>query len=278
VEDMPELPTIRLGSTSEYVRLLQMNLNGLALNYNNFAIDGTYDAKTMAVVKDFQDRFQMESNGIVEAHTWSILIEQVMLVQKQLNINGYNVGYPDGWYRTSTTGSVQNFQQKNGLQPLGIFDPRTRRKLFNPHPQDNMDKRPSSNDLTSLQPYVAMLARRFLELTRMQNLDVRITTAFRSWDESDRLFAQGRTTPGPIVTNARGGDSYHNWGLAFDAAPIENGEVSTDIQKYFSLGHIGEQLGLKWGGTFKSIIDYPHFQYTFGLNTWDLLNGVTPPK
>jgi peptidoglycan LD-endopeptidase CwlK len=275
---MPDLPTIRLGSTSEYVRLLQMNLNGLALNYNNFVIDGTYDTKTMAVVKDFQDRFQMESNGIVEAHTWSILIEQVMHVQKQLNINGYNVGYPDGWYRTSTTGSVQSFQQKNGLQPLGIFDPRTRRKLFNPHSQDNMDKRQSSNDLTSLHPYVAMLARRFLELTRMQNLDVRITTAFRSWDESDRLFAQGRTTTGPIVTNARGGDSYHNWGLAFDAAPIENGQVSNDIQKYFSLGHIGEQLGLKWGGTFKSIVDYPHFQYTFGLNTWDLLNGVTPPK
>ena len=82
---MPEL-TISLGSTGEYVRLLQMNLNGLALNYNNFAIDGTYDEKTMAAVKDFQDRFQLESNGIVESHTWSVLIEQVKLVQKQLNI------------------------------------------------------------------------------------------------------------------------------------------------------------------------------------------------
>ncbi|MDP4158009.1 MAG: peptidoglycan-binding domain-containing protein, partial [Bacillota bacterium] len=96
---MPELPTVSLGSTGEYVRLVQMNLNGLALNYNNFAIDGTFDERTMAVVKDFQDRFQMESNGIVEAHTWSVLIEQVKLVQKQLNINGYNVGFPDGWYR-----------------------------------------------------------------------------------------------------------------------------------------------------------------------------------
>ena len=81
---MPELPTISLGSTSENVRLLQMSLNGLALNYNNFAIDGTYDEKTMAVVKEFQDRFQMESNGIVEAHTWSVLMEQVKHVQKEL--------------------------------------------------------------------------------------------------------------------------------------------------------------------------------------------------
>src|ERR1700719_5025855 len=184
---MPELPTIRLGSTGEHVRLLQMNLNGLALNYNNFAIDGTYDTKTMAVLKDFQDRFQLESNGIVEAHTWSVLIEQVILVQKELNINGYNVGYPDGSYGTSTTSAVQRFQQNNGLQPLGIFDPRTRRKLFNPHPQDNIDQRPSSTDINSLHPHVAMLAARFLELTRMHNLEVRITTAFRSWDESDRL-------------------------------------------------------------------------------------------
>ncbi|MDQ0201215.1 peptidoglycan-binding protein [Neobacillus ginsengisoli] len=275
---MPELPTIRLGSTGEYVRLLQMNLNGLALNYNNFAINGTYDAKTMAVVKEFQDRFEMESNGIVEAHTWSILIEQVKHVQKQLNIHGYHVGYPDGWYRASTTSAVERFQQNHGLQPLGIVDPRTRRKLFNPHPQDTIEKRPSSNDLNSLHPHVAMLAKRFLELTRTHNIDVRITTAFRSWDESDRLFAQGRTTPGPIVSNARGGDSYHNWGLAFDAALIENGQISNDIRKYFTMGHLGEQLGLKWGGTFKSIVDYPHFQYTFGLNTWDLLNGVIPPK
>jgi peptidoglycan L-alanyl-D-glutamate endopeptidase CwlK len=276
-KNMPE-PTISLGSTGDYVRLLQMNLNGLALNYNNFAIDGNYDEKTMAVVRDFQDRFQMESNGIVDAHTWSVLNEQVKLVQKQLNINDYNVGYPDGWYNASTTSAVQRFQQSNGLQPLGIFDPRTRRKLFNPHPRDNIDQRPSSNDLNSLHLYVAILARRFLELTRAHGLDVRITTAFRSWDESDRLFAQGRTTPGPIVSNARAGDSYHNWGLAFDAAPIENGQVSNDLQKYFTMGHLGEQLGLKWGGTFKSIVDYPHYQYTFGLNTWDLLNGVTLPK
>jgi peptidoglycan LD-endopeptidase CwlK len=141
-KNMPE-PTISLGSTGDYVRLLQMNLNGLALNYNNFAIDGNYDEKTMVVVRDFQDRFQMESNGVVDAHTWSVLNEQVKLVQKQLNINDYNVGYPDGWYNASTTSAVQRFQQSNGLQPLGIFDPRTRRKLFNPHPRDNIDQRPS---------------------------------------------------------------------------------------------------------------------------------------
>ncbi|MDQ0201885.1 peptidoglycan L-alanyl-D-glutamate endopeptidase CwlK [Neobacillus ginsengisoli] len=276
--DMPGLPTIGIGSKGHYVKLLQMDLNGLALNYNNFTIDGIFDSKTSNATKNFQDRFEIKSDGIVRSLTWKLLIENVKAVQKLLNSYGYHTGYPDGWFGSHTTDAVRKFQNHNGLSPSGIVEPRTRRKLFNPHPQDNIDKRPSLNDINSLQPHVAMLARRFLELTRSHNLDVKITQAFRSWDESDRLFAQGRTTPGPIVSNARGGDSYHNWGLAFDAAPVENSQVSNDIQKYFTMGHLGEQLGLKWGGTFKTIVDYPHFQYTFGLNTWDLLNGITPPK
>ena len=74
-----------------------------------------------------------------------------------------------------------------------------------------------------------------------------------------------------------GGDSYHNWGLAFDAAPYENGQISNDTKKYAKMGQLGQQVGLEWGGTFKSIVDLPHFQYTFGLNTWSLLNGARPP-
>lgn len=275
---MPELPTIGIGSKGHYVKLLQMDLNGLALNYNNFMIDGIFDSKTSDATKNFQDRFEIKSDGIVGSLTWKLLIDNVKAVQKLLNSYGFHVGYPDGWFGTYTTNAVQKFQNHNGLYPSGIVDPRTRRKLFNPHPKDNVDTRPSSNDLNSLNPHVTMLARRFLELTKAHNLDVRITTAFRSWDESDRLFAQGRTTPGPTISNARGGDSYHNWGLAFDAAPYENGKISNDTEKFKAMGHLGQQIGLQWGGTFKALVDYPHFQYTFGLNTWDLLNGVTPPK
>lgn len=275
---MAVLPTLTLGSSNEYVRLLQMDLNGLALNYNNFAIDGVFDKKTMDVVKQFQDRLEIESNGIVDALTWKLIIEHVKAIQKHLNARGFYAGYPRGWFTPETTRAVERFQQRNGLQLTRIVDPRTRRKLFNPHAHDDIETRPSSNDINSLQPYVASLARRFLELTRAYHLDVRITAAFRSWDESDRLYAQGRTAPGSVVSNARGGDSYHNWGLAFDAAPFENGHISNDTHKFFTMGHIGEQVGLKWGGTFKAIVDYPHFQYTFGLNTWDLLDGIMPPS
>ncbi len=277
VSSMPTLPVIKLGSRGSAVKLLQTNLNGLALNYNEFAIDVVYDIKTEDAVKNFQDRFEVPSNGIVNAVTWKLLINNVKAVQRLLNSKGYNVGYPNGRYGTTTTNAIRRFQQDNVLSQTGIVDPRTRQKLFNPNPKDNFESRPSSNDISSLHPYVASLARKFLQLTKENNLDVRITTAFRSWDEEDRLFAQGRTAPGQIVTNARGGDSYHNWGLAFDAAPFEQGKISTDQQKFLLMGRLGQEVGLKWGGTFKALKDYPHFQYTFGLDTWDLLNGVRPP-
>lgn len=273
---MPTLPVIRLGSTGSAVRLLQMNLTGLALNYEGFSTNGILDSKTELAVKNFQDRFDVPSTGVVNAVTWKLLIDNVKSIQKGLTRRGYPV-VADGTFGSSTVNAVRRFQRSHGLAVSGIVEPRTRRKLFNPNPKDDFESRPTSLSLSSLNPYVASLARRFLALTREKGLDVRITTAFRSWDEEDRLFAQGRTTPGQIVTNARGGDSYHNWGLAFDAAPFENGQISTDQEKFMEMGRLGMQVGLKWGGTFKDLKDYPHFQYTFGLNTWDLLNGVRPP-
>jgi len=274
---MPMLPILMLGSVGPYVKRLQMNLNGLSLNYNNFAVNGVFDVKTRNAVQNFQDRFKLTRDGIVGPVTWSYLIENVKSIQRQLNFRGYNSGYPDGWFGNITTNAVRRFQRDNNLYQEGIINPRTRQRLFNPFPKDNFEYRPSSNALSSLNPHVALLARRFLELTRANNLDVRIYNAFRSWDEQDRTFAQGRTLPGDVVTNARGGDSYHNWGLAFDAAPYENGQISNDTKKYAKMGQLGQQVGLEWGGTFKSIVDLPHFQYTFGLNTWSLLNGARPP-
>ena len=271
---MPVLPTIKLGSVGPYVKRLQTNLNGLSLNYNNFAINGVFDVKTRNAVQNFQDRFKLTRDGIVGPVTWSYLLENVKAIQKQLNLRGYNSGYPDGWVGPVTTNAIRRFQRDNMLNQEGIVNPRTRQRLFNPFPKDNLEYRPSSNAITSLNPHVALLARKFLELTKANNLDVRITNAFRSWSEQDRLYAQGRTMPGSIVTNARGGDSYHNWGLAFDASPYENGIISNDIKKYQKMGKLGQQVGLEWGGAFISIVDLPHFQYTFGLNTWSLLNGV----
>lgn len=273
---MALFPTLKIGSVGPYVKRLQMNLNGLGLNYNGFIINGIFDIKTRNVVQNFQDRFKLTRDGIVGPVTWSVLNKNVKAVQRQLNLRRYNVGNPDGLFGKFTIYAIKTFQRNNRLYLSGIVDPRTRKSLFNPLSKDNFEYRPSSNAISSLNPYVASLASKFLELNHANNLDVRISTAFRSWDEEDRLYAQGRTIPGDIVTNARGGDSYHNWGLAFDAEPFENGKISNDMKKYLKMGKLGQKVGLEWGGTFKSIVDLPHFQYTFNLNTWDLLDGVRP--
>ncbi len=270
---MPSLPTLRLGSNNLYVKRLEMNLNGLGRNYNNFIIDNIFDQRTMDAVKNYQDYVKLVRDGIVGPATWGSLIERVKMIQVKLNALGYYPGPTDGWYGPKTINAVKRFQGDQGIVQEGIVNPRTRMKLFNPRPVENVVSRPSSTAMNALNPYVASLAAEFLRLSRANNLDARITAAFRSWDESDRLFALGRTAPGSIVSNARGGDSYHNWGLAFDVTLFENNQVSNDPTKFNLMGRLGEQVGLEWGGRFKSIVDTPHFQYTFGLSTEDLQNG-----
>lgn len=119
------------------------------------------------------------------------------------------------------------------------------------------------------------------------NIAVRIVQGLRTIDEQNALYAQGRTKPGSIVTNARGGSSYHNYGLAIDFAILidkdGNGtydELSWDIKKdndkdgiadWLEVVKIFEAAGWEWGGRWSSIKDYPHVQKTFGHKWQDLL-------
>lgn len=110
-----------------------------------------------------------------------------------------------------------------------------------------------------------------------------ITADFRSFSEQNKLYAKGRTEEGTIVTNAQGGESYHNYGLAIDFALLDvNGQVIWDM-KYDGNGNgksdwmevvgIAKSLGFEWGGDWKSFKDYPHLQMNFGLSIGDLQKG-----
>lgn len=118
------------------------------------------------------------------------------------------------------------------------------------------------------------------------SIAVRIVQGLRTIDEQNALYAQGRTKPGKIVTNAKGGSSYHNYGLAIDFAILVdrdgNGtfdEVSWDIKKdndkdgtadWLEVVKVFEAAGWEWGGKFSSLKDYPHLQKTFGYK-WQAL-------
>lgn len=93
-------------------------------------------------------------------------------------------------------------------------------------------------------------------------LDVGLHQGFRSWEEQDRLYAKGRTTPGPKVTNAKGGESWHNYGLAADIVFRVKGKWSwTESHPWDQLGALGKELGLEWGGDWTRLRDRPHFEW-----------------
>lgn len=103
---------------------------------------------------------------------------------------------------------------------------------------------------------------------------ITLTSTYRSCEEQDALYAKGRTEPGAIVTNARCGESLHNYGVAFDVAFLENGKPSwSDNHPWFTLGLYGEILGLEWGGKWSNFPDKPHFQLTYNYSLNDFQNG-----
>lgn len=110
---------------------------------------------------------------------------------------------------------------------------------------------------------------------------VLIVQGLRTIEEQNELYAQGRTKKGNRVTNAKGGSSYHNYGLAIDfALLLDNKILSWDVNADFDNDHISDWMevvkifkdaGYEWGGNWKTITDMPHLQKTFGFNWKQLL-------
>jgi peptidoglycan L-alanyl-D-glutamate endopeptidase CwlK len=122
----------------------------------------------------------------------------------------------------------------------------------------------SEKNIQTLVPKAQEKARAFLQAVRAAGINAKIIDGSRTFAEQDALFAQGRTKPGKIVTNARGGFSNHNFGVAWDIGIFEGTKFLDDSVLYDKAGKIGMSLGLEWGGRFRSIIDKPHFQCKTG--------------
>jgi hypothetical protein len=135
--------------------------------------------------------------------------------------------------------------------------------------------------IAELHPVVADKAREWLRRVEAEGFKVMVVQGLRTIEEQNALYAQGRTKPGAIVTNAKGGYSYHNYGLAFDFCMLKaDGSLDWIVgQKWLRIAAIAKELGFEWGGDWTgSLIDNPHFQYTFGLSVNDLLAGKRPPE
>lgn len=126
----------------------------------------------------------------------------------------------------------------------------------------------SEKFLALLDPKAVPVFRNFLALSKgvaaSFGCDYRLISSLRTWEEQDALFAQR-----PQVTRARGGYSWHNFGIAgdfgvfvgstyFDGGSATQQVLAERIHKACSLN--AESCGLAWGGNWKSIKDTPHFQ------------------
>jgi peptidoglycan L-alanyl-D-glutamate endopeptidase CwlK len=100
-------------------------------------------------------------------------------------------------------------------------------------------------------------AHQLVELAEAEGIEILITSTMRTFEEQAELFAIGRTKPGDIVTNAKAGESWHDFGLAFDVVPLVNGKAVWDSPFWKRIGELEKQVGLFWVDLITLIKKYP---------------------
>ena len=131
----------------------------------------------------------------------------------------------------------------------------------------------NEKSIARLHPQVRGLIRRFINDVYIKHqVQLVIVQDYRTYAQQDALYAKGRTTSGSIVTNAKGGQSNHNFALAVDVFPLwDDGKLHMDTQSdkknseiLRQISSVGKSIGLEWGGDWNSIVDNPHFQLKTG--------------
>lgn len=138
-------------------------------------------------------------------------------------------------------------------------------------------------DISQLHPDLQKKVVQLKEKCEKAGLKIGISECLRTVKEQDELYAQGRTKPGRIVTNAKGYSysSMHQWGVAFDFYRNDGKGAYNTSGKFFErVGAIGKTIGLEWGGDWKTFVDRPHFQLPNWGSTTAKLKVVygTPEK
>ena len=120
----------------------------------------------------------------------------------------------------------------------------------------------SEKRIQQLHPALGTALRSMVADLGAQGIVVEVVQGLRTIAEQDELFAKGRTKPGAIVTQARGGQSNHNYGLAADLCPFAGDKPDWDapMPVWAAIGAAAAAHGLEWGGQWKKFLDKPHVQ------------------
>lgn len=246
-----------------------------------------------SIIRAVQQKLGIDDDGTAGPQTWAAVHTKVVgkkpadgagldatirAVQEKLGV------FVDGNAGPATWGAIH-------LAVVGKKPPGEAKSGADPALPGEGKKADSRSEgiIMTLLPRVRPFARALIEKAANQGIIIKVTSGTRSFAEQDDLFAQGRTKPGKKVTNARGGFSNHNFGIAFDVT-IFTGSSDPEKAKtpvfespiYKAVGALGTELGLEWGGNWKTIVDEPHFQLRPGwaanLSEKDMLADLRDRK
>lgn len=121
----------------------------------------------------------------------------------------------------------------------------------------------SSRSLDDLTPEMKAKALKHIEVCKNLGIQLLIYCTYRDNEAQAEVYAQGRTKPGKIITEAKPGESYHNYRIAYDCVPLINGkpEWNSSAAVWSVVGKLGEEVGLEWAGRWKGRLkETVHFQ------------------
>ena len=174
----------------------------------------------------------------------------ILFLQRILKVSGFYNGVVNGkWSAKVDEAQTAFFQKYEQLKSeMGAFDTRTEAQII------------------TLLPAAQVKAREFMKAVSGRPLTYRILSGTRTYAEQDAL-----TKKVPRVTKAKGGQSNHNFGIAWDIGIFEKGKYYEGNSKkedkaYVELGALikAQVPGLEWGGDWKSFVDKPHYQMASG--------------
>lgn len=183
---------------------------------------------------------------------------EILYLQRVCAICGLYRGPVDGKWTSQVADAEEllDSERRKIRDELGAFDVRTEKNI------------------ATLMPPAQKVARQFMNAATDFRLKIRIISGSRTYAEQDALFEIGRTTQitKKPVTNARGGRSNHNFGVAWDVGIFEpdgrymDGKRKGDHQAYADLGKLAKQKvnDIEWGGDWRSFVDPPHYQFATG--------------
>lgn len=195
---------------------------------------------------------------------------EVRKLQERLMKEGFlkvPAGTALGYFGNLTKEAVMTYQRVHGITPTGNVGPLTRASLN----KANVIQKVAP---WNLYPLVDRKATELIQLAKEKGYAIKITEGYRTFERQNELYAKGRTAAGAIVTNAKGGESLHNYGVAFDICFVGINPYPSKAETWKAVAEIAEKLGFTWGGNWDMFMDKPHFELTSIYTLQDFQKGT----